>query len=294
MSSDTSKPAAGKPPAGPISIAATKPGFTFRPTGSNEPAGAGGQRTELRPNPVLERFKMPEPPTPIERIRPVIKTVMVGIVVLTLLLTALYFVPLSGRDDSAALDHVARALRTVKSVPTQHQPVLALRDATLPLRNTAEADLVASLLVVVALGEMRTGDRTTGLRQCEYVVNTYTSAPAAQLVKYDALTEPCKTCKGTGRVAEALRSSTRVQSPDGDTVACLKCQGKGRILSDAAMDAQYAKSLDTAEAALKSQNHDGALMSFLLRTQARLHRTFGRPQPSSSTPSPAPTNAPPG
>jgi hypothetical protein len=272
----------------PVSIPASKskPEFTFRPTGS------GGPKTELPPNPALERFRMPEPPTPLERVLPVIKGVVVGLSVLILLLVAIYFVPFPGKDETAATARAESALRTVKDVPTQHQPLLALKDATLPLRSIADADLVASLLAVVALGEMRTGDRATGLRQCEYIVNTYTGAPAAQLVRYDMLTEPCKTCKGTGRVAEALRSSARVHSMDGDTVPCMKCQGKGKILSDTAVDGQYAKALDAAEAAIKAQNRNGALLSFLLRVQTGLHRAFGHSGTSPSTLSTGATNAP--
>jgi hypothetical protein len=288
MSPETQQPAAGKPPAGPVYIPAgrPKPEFTFKPTGS------GGPKTELPPNPAIERFKMPEPPSPIERMLPVIKGVVGGLAVLILLLVALYFVALPGSDDAAVLDRASQALRTVKAVPTQHQPVLALKDATLPLRNTADADLVAGLLAVIALGEMRTGDKATGMKQCEYIGATYPGAPAAQLVKYDALSEPCKNCKGTGRVAEALKSSRHVQAMDGDTVPCLKCHAKGRILSDAAVDGQYAKALDAAEAAIKTQNRYGAVMSFLLRTQARLHRTFGRAEPAIPAPVTGATNAP--
>jgi hypothetical protein len=264
-----------------------KPEFTFRPTGS------GGPKTELPPNPALERFKEPEPPTPMERMLPMIKGVTAGLAVLLLLMVALYFVPLPGASDTAALDRVSTAMRTVRALPTQHQPLLTLKEATVALPNTADTELVAALRAVVALGELRTGDRTTGTRMCEYVASAYSNTPSAQLVKHDVLSETCKACKGTGRVAETLRSSAgRVQSMDGDTMPCLKCRGKGRIMSDAAVDAQYAKSLDAADSAIKAQNRSGALLSFLLRFQSRLHKAFGRAQPPPSTTPAASTNAP--
>lgn len=285
MSTNPEKP---KTPAGPVSIPPSKPKaeFTFRPT------GGGGPKTDLPPNPALERFREPEPPTPLERMLPLIKGVVGGLAVLLLLLIALYYVPLPGQDEVAALDRATSALQTLRALPAQHQPVLSLRDATLPLRNSAAPDLVAALLAVVALGEMRTGDRATGLKQCEYIVNTYTGAPAAQLVKFDALSEPCRNCKGAGRVAEALRPGRSVQAMDGDTVMCLKCQGKGRLFSGDALEAQYAKALEVAGSTITSQNRRGALLSFLLRLQSRLHRAFGRTQPGTPPPPTGTTNAP--
>lgn len=262
----------------------------MKPTGSGLPQS----KTELPANPVLERFKEPEPPTPLERMIPAIKGMVVGLVVLILLLVALYYVPLPGAEDTAAMDRVTSALRIVKAVPTQHQPVLGLRDAVHPIRNTADASLVAGLLAVVALGEMRTGDRVTATRQCEYIMNTYTGAPAAQLVAPDALSEPCPKCKGSGRVPTSLRGGRSGQSLGDDTVMCMKCQGKGRLFSEAAMDAQYAKALESAESLLKSQNRRGALLSFLLRLQCRLHKAFGGGRSPPPAESPTSTNSPAG
>lgn len=281
---------AGKPSAGPTFIPASKPKpeFTFKPTGSD------GPKTELPPNPAIERFKKPEPPTQLERMMPIIKGVVIGLAALILLLVALYFAPLPGAGDTAALDRASQALRTVKNLPMQHQPIIALLDAVRPIRNTVEADTVASLLAVVALGEMRTGDKATGMKQCEYIVSTYPGASAALLVKHEALSEPCKKCNGTGRVEEALRSSSRIKTMDGDTVPCLQCNAKGRILSDAAVEVQYAKALDSAEGAVKAQNRNGALLSFLLRLQSRLHRSFGHSQSSTLAPSTGSTNGPAG
>jgi hypothetical protein len=79
---------------------------------------------------------------------------------------------------------------------------------------------------------------------------------------------------------------------DGDTTPCPKCQGKGRALSDDAVDGQYAKSLDAAEAAIRAQNRNGALLSFLLRIQARLHSASVRSRTSPSTLPAGATNAP--
>ena len=247
-----------------------KPEFTLKPTGE------GGPRTELPPNPVVERFREPLPPTPLERMLPAIKGMTVGLSVLILLLVALYFVPLPGAVNAAAVARAGKALQTVKAVPTQHAPLVMLKEATLPLRNTADADIVAALLAVLALGEVRTGDRTTGLRQCEYVASVYSNSPAAGLVRSHAISEPCRKCRGTGRVPEGLKPAGNVAPMDGDTLPCLGCQGKGMVLSDAAVDAQYAKAVVTAETAVRSDSRSGAVLSFLLRLQRGLHAAFGR------------------
>jgi hypothetical protein len=48
------------------------------------------------------------------------------------------------------------------------------------------------------------------------------------------------------------------------------------VLSDAAVDAQYAKAVVTAETAVRSDSRGGAVLSFLLRLQRGLHAAFGR------------------
>lgn len=261
-----------------IPASKSKPGFVLKPT------GAGGPKPELPPNPVVERFREPLPPSPLERLLPVIKGVTVGLTVLLLLLVALYFIPLPAAGDIASLSRATKVLATVKAVPTQHEPILMLKEATLPLRGTANPGVVAALLAVVALGEVRTGDRTTGLRQCDYIVNTYTGAPAAQLVGIKALSEQCRKCGGTGRVAEPLKPGSGVRPIEGDTVLCLKCQGKGMILSDNAIDAQYAAALAAAEAEIaRARSRGGAVMSFLLRIQHGLHKAFGKTPADTAT-----------
>jgi hypothetical protein len=269
-----------------IPVSKAKPEFVLKPTGDGRPG------TELPPNPVVERFREPLPPTPLERMLPVIKGMTVGLAVMILLLVAIYFTPLPGAGDAAAVARAGKALRTVKALPTQHAPLVMLKEATLPLRNTADADLVAALLAVLALGEVRTGDRTTGLRQCEYVASVYSNSPAATLVRSQAISEPCRKCKGTGRVPEGLKPAGNVAAMDSDTVTCLGCHGKGTVLSDAAVDAQYAKALTLAEERITTDSRNGAVLSFLLRLQRGLHRAFGRDQSVAPTQSATSPNTP--
>jgi hypothetical protein len=59
------------------------------------------------------------------------------------------------------------------------------------------------------------------------------------------------------------------------------------VLSDAAVEGQYVKSIDVAEATIKALNLHRGFLSPLLRLQFRLHRAFGHEQAANATETPA-------
>jgi hypothetical protein len=214
------------------------------------------------PNPALERYKLPQPPSPARCLLPVLRGLAVALAIVVVFLALLWFAPLGDVKAQADLESARRALRTAADNLDQYQPVWEIREAAVRSRATAEPDTVAALFAAAALGELHNGDEKRGSDQCGYGLSTYRGRPAAARVVLDSLMETCPGCKGSGKVGAS--------SPGSLSASCPRCRGSGKVLSPSTVRTEYARALDEALAAVRSGG--SGVLGLLRRTQSNLHR----------------------
>jgi len=227
-------------------------------------------------NPALERYQVPPPPTPFQRLLPLFRAVAVAAATIAIGSGILWFAPLGDDRANAELDAALRALQVARANPETLDSVASLREVARRSRATAAPEVAAALFAAAALGELHNGAMRTGISQCGYVRSTYPGLPAAALVNVDALQSTCSGCNGDGKTGDT--------SPGSLAATCPRCLGAGKELSKTAVRNQYVKALDEATRAVQSVGASGPL-GFLRRAQSALYRVV--PKRPISLPLPA-------
>ncbi len=236
--------------------------------------------TSQQGNPALSRFKEPTPPTTFERMLPVFK--IIGALVATLAITTVIagFLPLQTAEVRIArLADASRMLGKLAASPEDYQSLQDIRGLGRTLRQDGAASSVANaLMAVAALSQVNAGFVDEGLAACRYVQKEAAGSAASEVVDARHLFAVCPACKGTGTSASTPdKTLDGPSSPPVRSMAmplrCLRCQGKGQLLSKDQVRSQYLKSISDAQLAVRMFMSRNKFLRAAIRIR-RVSRSF--------------------